>query len=257
MLTTRLPLEGHITLDADQRQVLEKVLQEMRYACGYLSDQIKSDQAVKKETAHNALYIVESSLSQLCKDMGIEMESVAEREARYAQIRQANLRIHELERQIGGAVTPHALSAGIKEYARRIDQWWDEYGFGYISQMEFGKHGGCQLKLSLNPRARLHSISQTPVSDKESYDAWLSELESFGCTILREHGHGDEEIQDTPAARDYLKKLVLTHFPTATLTDVESRYLRSGQCTLRYLGVYVPCFQEIADLKISDSSDAP
>jgi len=252
-LNFREPLDGAVTLNADEQAVVSKAIRDIEMAARFLRESVKTGTA-QKDPLYSALSVIESQLACLCKKTGIEIDSASEREARYAEIRKANLRIRELEQQRGAQVDPQAIGLGLKHLSDRLDSWWDEHGFCYIHDVSFSKWGGLEATLALNPRARMHSFSETPVTDRLTYDQWLDNLQAQGYSINREDGRGDESLEDTPRARELLLALISEHLPSARISAVNTTMARKSQTfLLRDIKLYVHDLRDIARLRVTEA----
>lgn len=236
-----------LELSADDAAVLERELGHAAMAIATLREGIASGR-MEQGFARNVLYVLESTLAEACRVTGISTDTAAERDERYAMLRAANLRVRELEQQLGQSVGAVALKQGVKAYADAIKAWWDEDGFGYVSEVQFGAYGSCQLTLSTGLRGKCSfSWSKTPVSDEEARRNWVQELEAAGFELTFEDGRDDGEVLDTPASREALLALIAAALPSATVTRIESRALRSGQFVLSYIHAHV---QELSDIEV-------
>ncbi|MGF1437384.1 hypothetical protein ACQUW6_24520 [Bacillus thuringiensis] len=84
-------------------------------------------------------------------------------EKRYEEIRNTNIRIHELERQMADMKPIDGLKEQLSGLTRKIDGWWDELVFNYISEMSFSKWGGLDIKFGFQLGRVSILLSSTPV----------------------------------------------------------------------------------------------
>ncbi len=250
----REPLVGNVVLTADQKAVVQRELSMGATAFGYVRDVLLKDLGEPtRDTIYSALSVVESCLAKICKVTETELDSASDREERHAQLRAANIRIRELENSLGKAVTPEVLSMGLKACAVRLEDWWDEYGFGYLHDMSFGKWGGCSVKFSCNPSSHTYSGSDTPKSDRIAKEQWLKSLSDRGFNLTPEDGSSrDFEVLATDSSRELLVTLIKTHLPSADIHGLTARMNRQGLFTFGDIEVYIRDLQDIKNLKLKD-----
>jgi hypothetical protein len=250
MLNFREPLVGNLSLTADQRAVAKREAAQAASAMSYVKSLLEGAGAPSRDAIHSGLYVVESTLMHLCKATGIELETAAEREARYAEIRARNERIRELEGLLGGDMTAEGLSAGLKHYGKLLEDWWDARGFGYIREIEFGKWGGCKLALSCKPQCDTYTSSNTPESDREAKRLWIEGLVGHGYSLIPEDERGTHyDLEDTPRGRELLMALIAEDLPSATVSELKTCVTRKGKFTLDTLGLYVHDLGDIQNLR--------
>jgi len=240
------PYEGQVRpLNADEAAVLKKELTEELFGLKALLDYFTPAGAVDLNMVHAVFSVGEGRRDRLCKMLGIEMDSGAEREARYAQLRKANEFIRELETQLGQGATPEACSAFLKNLSDKMDYWWDVHGFGHIREMSFTKWGGMEVEFSCSLfGAFSRSMSDTPVSDKEARKQWLATLSDRGFVAKDKERGNDPCLVDCDQTREALKKLFSEHFSNARITSTDNNFER-GDPTLRGVKVY---FQNLAEV---------
>ncbi len=105
---------------------LEQTISSLHFLRGLLinHDPYKSD-------IFTHLGLLESHLNELSKLTGYDGMVAKEHERRHAEIRAANLRIRELETQLGDRVTPQVIFSGLKHYEAVFGTWYAAHGFHY------------------------------------------------------------------------------------------------------------------------------
>lgn len=241
-------------LNADEKAVLMRELAEIITGAGFLRDQVKTGQ-VDKELAYNILSVHESRTAEICKALDVELDSKNSREQRYAALREANTRIRALEQQIGASGTVAQTEKHLEFIARRLDRWWDELGFGHISEMSFTKYGNLQAKFSCHLfGTRALTGSKTPVSDEQNHKSWLESLQERGFELVTLPGDHEPSLLDTQSNREALQELFLTSFQGAQLTQTSNHYDNSGVPVLRDVTVFFRNLQSVADVELLDEA---
>lgn len=234
------------TLTDDERAVASQELREELTAMAFLAERIKAKAEVNLELAYNVLSLKESRLTQLCALLDIELDSASAREARYADLRAANMKVRELEQQLGLTGSAHQTQAHLTVLGEKLNLWWDQHGFGHIGKMSFSQYGSLEVQFSCmlfgaGPRL----LSRSPVSDKVTYEDWLKSLRDRGFELTELPGERDLSLVDSDANRALLMALVARHFPSAQVVSTTNHYSREGVCTLQDLNVFI---RDLADL---------
>ncbi|PFH12727.1 hypothetical protein [Burkholderia sp. JKS000303] len=177
--------EATLTLSADQQAVAQKKITDLHHAVGTIYSIIKDGRELDAELATNCVKVAEFNLADLCKALGVETFSAAEREQRYAELRKANLRIRDLEAQIGATLSPEAAQHAIKNIAERLNNWWRHEGFGYVHELNFGMYGVCRGEFSCSLRGTPWLLdSDTPETDKKTKATWIEGMRERGFELV-------------------------------------------------------------------------
>ncbi|RIJ84993.1 hypothetical protein RSP822_18165 [Ralstonia solanacearum] len=239
---------SEITFTPDSSAVVVRKVQDAFNALGVLHGAAKKpNQGLDIELATNALKVAEFNIADLCKVLGVETDSAAEREERYAALRQANLRIRDLENQLGLSQAPEAVQASLKAMDEHLNKWWDLEGFGYIKDIDFGRYG-CRVNFSCNLFGAFGSWdSDTPVTDRDRKAAWIENLKERGFVLFKDDR--DWHLLDCDASRDALRQLIAGRIPSANVRSFENFHRRndSGYC-LRSAEAFISNISEILQL---------
>lgn len=238
-----------VTLSEDNHAVVTRELREDLFATKHLLDMAASGKAIDLQLAYSILYVKEARVAQVAQALGIEMDSNAAREERYAKVRALNAQVRELEAQLGATGTPKQTAAKLKHLSDKVNWWWDVNGFGHISKITFGSWGYTELDLSchLFGTRGLSSMSDTPVSDKSSYEQWVDSLRERGFELIEDKQESREAmLADTDKNRALLHNLIAKTFPSGRLLSTENYITRKGLHYLRGIKVFI---DELEDLE--------
>lgn len=158
--------ETPVTLSPDQQAVMAKSLKTCYSGLQTLLE-FASKGILDAELCRNVLTTNEHELASVSKLIGVQIDSAANIERRHAQLRAANMRIHELEAQLGAQVSAAHIQQGMERFSKRLNSWWDLEGFGHISDIKLNAYGNCEVVFSCSLFGTgFGMFSQTPVSDK-------------------------------------------------------------------------------------------
>ncbi|WAS56241.1 hypothetical protein MK974_24385 [Burkholderia ambifaria] len=245
--------EATLTLSADQQAVAQKKVRDLHHAVGTILSVLRDSGEIDAELATNCVKVAEFNLADLCKALGVETFSAAEREQRYAELRKANFRIRNLEAQIGATLSPEATQHAIKNIAERLNNWWRHEGFGYVHELNFGAYGVCHGEFTCSLRGSSWLLdSDTPVTDKETRAAWIESVRVRGFELIKD---GREwAILDCDASRKALLNLIAMRLPSAKVFKFSnvSRDNAKG-FVLRHAEICVYELAEIMALPVAQS----
>lgn len=236
--------ETPVTLDADQQALLKKSLESCLSGMQTLYE-FAGKGILTVDLCRSVLSTGEFALRDVSKLTGVETETAAMIEKRYADIRAANFRIRELEAQVGSVAGPEHLMQGMTRIAKRLNSWWDLEGFGHISELRFTDYGHCDVTLScMLSGHNFGSFSKTPVSDKARYKLWLEDLGRRGF-VLGQTRHDREAVIDCAETREAVRTLIEQRMPSARITSYTNWGDSNELFTLRDIKVFIRDLGEI------------
>lgn len=248
--------EEKLTLSADQQAVAAKKIRDINGAIGTILSLLKEEKPVDAELATNCVKVAEFNLADLCKALGVETFSAAEREKRYADLRAANIKIRDLEAQLGATLSPQATQHAIKNTADRLNMWWQTEGFGYVHELGFGAYGVCHGEFSCSLRGSSFLFdSDTPVTDRKTKAEWLASLRERGFKLAQDGR--DWVLVDCDSNRQALLDLVSTRIPSAKVFRF-ANFSRDNEkgFALRHAEIYIYELAEIMALPVPNEAAA-
>lgn len=237
--------ETPVNLNADQQAVLRKALST---CCSGLQTlhEFATKGILDAELCRNVLTTTEHELSNVSKIVGVEIDSTAKIERRHEKIRSANMRIHELEAQLGAAVGPAHIQKGMERLKKRLDSWWDLEGFGFITDAKFNSYGNCEVTFSCSLfGSNFGMFSATPVSDKERYALWVADLRARGFVLMNSR-HEKNVVVDSDANRTALGQLFGLRLPSAHIASYTNHGNSEGMFSMRDVQVII---RDLADIE--------
>lgn len=244
-----MPLDAaDIVLSPDQTAV---ALREIKNAFGALStiaEALQKNLPLNAKLVHDILYVSEHYLADLGKVLKVETEGAAVIAKRTADIKVANMRIRELEAQLGNTQSPEATQMSIQNLAERLTKWWTQVGFGHVSSLHFGRYG-CEVNFSCHLFGDYVLIdSKTPLTDKQKKVLWHKNLETEGYVLA--DTRGEISVADCDASRNTLRSFFAKYLPSARVTAFENYGDPEGVFVLRSVKVFIKNISEVPDLPI-------
>lgn len=246
-LTKKLTSNTPVILSPDSREVLLRQIANTSLLVKMLHEAVSQGNLEEGFTA-TGLGHLEQLLCDLSKHTGVASQAADEIAQRHAALRSANERVRELEAQIGTASSQMDLRLAIQRYSKILHDWWQVFGFGYVSDLTFTDAGTLQATLSgrLSPPGCIASM--TPASDKEEADRWIQCLKDRGFDLYCEHQ--EYSVLDTPANRQVLDSL-LSAIPSVVVTNVTSYRGKNAQFTLRSIEIVIRKPADLLELELA------
>lgn len=237
-----------VVLGEDDSAVVRREVQAMLSALHHLASLLAPGHSVSRQLVHSILYVSEARLAEIGQLTKVETDSALDREQRHARLREANQRIHELQQQLGGAVTADQTKQAVAVLVDKLQAWWRHKGLGHVQEVAMDTDGCMRVALScmLFGNTVLTS-SSTPVSDKARRQAWLQDLQSRGF-VLAESTTGLGSIQACDQSRQALMQLIKEALPSAYFQQMTTQHSRSGVPVIRDIRFYIADLEDVSAL---------
>ncbi|MCD3202853.1 hypothetical protein [Clostridium botulinum] len=217
-----------IKLDVDSKEVCLKTLKDISTQLGFMFELIQEDKLSEKmrDTLSN---LFEYRMVDISKKTGYDSLSAKVLDEKHKAIREANTKIHELERKLGSEDLTDKIKEQIKYLTGLVDKWWDIEGFNYIRNIFFRKYGSVEVDLSFSFTDFSTRYSDKPVTDKEKHKSWIEEVKERGFKIEKCKGYGFVLI-DCESNRQMLIDMIKNRFPSADILQFKNYNIarRSG-----------------------------
>ncbi|MGN4544821.1 hypothetical protein [Bacillus cereus group sp. MYBK95-2] len=235
--------EKLVILNVDQKAVALKGLKDLFFAVQQMHEWLSKD-ILTEEMKGTLISLSECHISDIAKATNYESNLAKERAERHIDIRNANKRIRELEQQMANMKPIDGLKEQLVGLTRKIDDWWDELGFNYISEMSFSKWGGLDIKFGFQLGRVSMLLSSTPVSDKEENADKIQQLRDKGFVFIEEDR--EAHLADNDINKQLLVQLLEERFPRIQITGMETwSRRRNREAHIRYVTAYLDELHEI------------
>jgi len=240
-------------LSADQAEVLEREARSDAFGVAHLVTLAKQGEPIAKGLAYAVLSVRESRLAEFTKIFGIELDSATARADRFAALRAANIRVAQLEHQLGAAVPVDALQLALRSMEEQLRGWWRALGLGHVAEVSFGGYGA-RMKLSCGLSSRRPwAGSDTPATDRQAHAEWVAALREKGFHLVPAPVNKCAVVlADCEINQQLLCSLVRSALPSAQFEGSRSVYFgteTTGRApVLRDVTFFVPELQDIAAL---------
>lgn len=239
--------EQVVVLNADDQAVTLKALKDLNFATQQLYQWLKEG-SLSKDMSQKLPSLIEIHFSTIAEKLDYASYLAEEKEKRYVEIRNANIRIQELEEQLGSAKPLDGLQEQLKFLHDQVNAWWSDKGFNHISEYQFSPYGGYHLQFHFMLESRRYSfLSDTPETDRIETKQHVENLRQMGFEFLSDK-NGKNQVLDTDNNRKLLLKFLKDRFPSLKIhgfknwsTDKEGVYI------LRHIEATIYDLQEIVN----------
>jgi len=199
-----------VVLDADNKAVAMKELSDLFYAAKQIYDWLKEDN-LSVDMKDTLFSLIESHTAHSAKLLGYDSNAAKEIDERYADIRNTNKKVHELEQRLAENTQIEGLKELMYAMHMALYKWWGLQGFNLVTDDEFGG-SGYKGRFCLNLH-RISFISSRPVTDKQNHKNRLEQMIEEGYELVEVDRH-EYALLDTPVNRAKITSLVKSKFPS-------------------------------------------
>ncbi|MEC2973537.1 hypothetical protein P9X77_13480 [Bacillus cereus] len=235
--------ETLVVLNEDQKVVTLKRLKDLYFTAQQMHEWLSKDK-LTEEMKGTLISLSESHISVIAKETNYESDLARERERRSNDLRNANLRIRELEEKMADMKPIDGLSEQLKALTNKIKGWWREIGFNHISEMTFTEYGGLDVKFAFSLTRLSRIFSKKPISDKKDEVDRIQQLRDRGFVLIKE----DNELQlvDNDTNKKLLISLLEERFPSISIDRIETCFRKNNQEShIQYVTAYIGELHEI------------
>ncbi|HDR3509395.1 TPA: hypothetical protein ACTZ1F_002764 [Bacillus cereus] len=235
--------ETLVVLNEDQKAVTLKGLKDLYFTAQQMHEWLSKDK-LTEEMKGTLISLSESHISVIAKETNYESDLSRERERRSNDLRNANLRIRELEKKMADMKPIDGLSEQLNALTNKIKGWWREIGFNHISKMTFTEYGGLDVKFAFSLTRFSRIFSKKPISDKKDEVDKIQQLRDRGFVLIKE----DNELQlvDNDTNKKLLISLLEERFPSISIDRIETCFGKNNQEShIQYVTAYIGELHEI------------
>lgn len=242
--------EDPLTLTEAARANARERIRSLSLALHALDEALQPDKALTEQRAVTGLRVADHALAGLATALGIPSELAEERETRSRGLRTANLRIRELEAQIGTDQPPEAVQLGLQALDKRLENWWRQEGLGHIAdRAAFGPYG-CRVTLCCHLFG-----ARSRDKTKELKRQWHDSLRTRGLVLTED----DREVVvlDCDATRAALFAFIRSRLPSVRFEKtVNWTNGQTSVCVLREIEIHISDFGDILTLPFTPDEGA-
>ena len=203
----------------EDKEAASKLIDQIGQSMGFFKMCIDQFEP-RKSDAFTHLGLMESYLAELSKLTDYDGMVAKEYEKRYAEIKAANTRIHELEAMLGSQVSGAAVSAGIRHWENVFRAWYEAAGFHYaeVTMGPYVIRANFDDELENEPGQR-HLATQELLDKVKGHVHFITSDEDWDI----EHDQFHSNLLDTHANKLNLIQLFTDSFPKANITEFRAR----------------------------------
>lgn len=250
MLTSITAYQGEtLNLSSENLQLLVDQLRRDIEHGALIRELLTKPHPLQKDVIQNFLLLKEAFLADFGRITGIELETQEQRNERYGALKAANIRIRELERQIGNAADSEQTRAHLRLMGDKVRAWWRQYGLGGVVDITFTEGGCVILKLgctTFSLREWVHPVTGEKYTGKDARLPWMSYLAEQGLSILE--GDNTHFAPDTDQNRRSILAIIKKAMPSSSMQKIEASFERDGTARMDDLTLYVREFSDISNL---------
>ncbi|MBJ6362124.1 hypothetical protein JFN88_12685 [Paenibacillus sp. MAHUQ-46] len=239
-----------INLNEDQKAVLLKETKDLYFAAQQLHERIKEDK-LAQDMSKTLPSLIESYFASIAKLLNYESHLTKEHEERYVEIRKANQRAQDLERQLASSKPIDGLAEQLEGLRKIVYDWWKEEGFRHVSEIGYTGHGSMKVEFSFMLSSGDSSLlCDNPVTDARNKAKKIQQLIDRGFDLEPESENSRSwDVLDTENNRRLLTNMLFQRFPSIVIAKIESwnkgRKIRSDKWTIWRLETYIHDLRDI------------
>ena len=208
--------DAPVELPPEARKELLKSISDIRGAQAFLASVIESG-LMTRSIAETHLGLLRHHFEDLAEGLGSADVLSRELEARTAELREANRRIRGMEAEAGHAISPAALSGGLRHAEDVFRSLYERAGWHYasIEYLPWGLHADFSEQMS-KPGAEEPHLASEPV-----FGEMAGIPRAHGLEISWDAFSG--VLIDTPANRNAVMSYFLEYLPKASFHEFKAR----------------------------------
>lgn len=233
-----------VVLSDDEKALSLKSAKDLFFAVKQLHDWI-NDETLSEEMKETLLNLSEHYIADLSEVLHFNSLSAAKVEEKHREIREANMKIRELQKKLGENTPINGMCDLMNNLHWSLYEWWELQGFDHFSEDSFGSFGfKAKFYLGLSS---FNSFSKTPVTDQKNNKTKIEQMIEDGYQIEFVQGDGWLLI-DTDSNRDKIINFVKNKIPSIDITCWNNFCIRtdSNKFQLRAFEGYI---RDLNDLK--------
>lgn len=204
-----------VILNEDQKAVALKTTKDLFFAAKELHDRIGRD-GLTNEMAGVLPSLIEGYFVELASQLDYGSKLAKDVEERHQTIREKNIRIRDLEKQLAENKPIDGLSEQLYQLYQHVSDWWNTHGFHHVSEPGFTSSGIFTGKFAFM-LDHLGRMSRKPVTEKRNYKERIQDLINEGWEIIFDQNGRSPQLVDNENNRARLINLIKGRFPSAKI----------------------------------------
>jgi hypothetical protein len=143
------PNKNLVELNDEGKKVVVKALKDLIQSAGFLLDMVSKD-TLTEEMRETLTSLIATYSRDGLRPLGFQDQATKDHDDLVRRLRNANMDNEELRQQLGQKVSLEDLREKMKTIARAFDEWGDNHGFGYISDIYFDSYGCLHGNMNLS-----------------------------------------------------------------------------------------------------------
>lgn len=212
--------DNKMAFDADSKEVLLKALKDLHFANAQLHEWVKKDN-LSEDMAKTLPSLIESHFCNIAKHLDYASHLTAEKEKRYEEIRNANLKIQELQAELASNKPIDGLKEQLSGLSDSISNWWRKDGFKYVRNHEYTSNGYCKVEFGFMLDRFTSMFTDTPVADRKKSGDHIQDLKDQGFEFASSHNR-EYELIDNQKNRELLINMLTERFPSINIISFKN-----------------------------------
>ncbi|MCU5282345.1 hypothetical protein OCA22_28760 [Bacillus cereus] len=232
-----------VVLNEDDKAIALKGLKDLCFSAHQMHEWL-SQNKLTEEAKGLFISLSERCITDVAKATNYESNLAKERERRSTDLRNANLRIRELEQQMANMKPIDGLKEQLCLLANTIKNWWRELGFNHITAISFTDYGGLEIKFAFSLNQRSILFRRKTVSDKKDAVDKIQVLRNKGFIFMNESN--ELQLVDNDTNKKLLISLLEERFPSIQIDRIEASFERDNQESyIKSVTAYIGVLQEV------------
>jgi len=207
-------------IDGKIAKKVNDIYQHLKMNLGFCYEQLVEGK-LTKGMMDTHLGLTEHYVMDFLKEMGYDGILAKESEKRHIEIRLLNQQNRELRSQLGEKVTNEDFRERSKNMCESVRRWWNIYGFGHTSEINFMEYGHIKVKFS-------------GMLSEAYYDQDHDQTKEMKVNYLMGIGFDFDENSEHVLINDKnietLSKLITDKYPSASIEQITTYHSsRSGR----------------------------
>lgn len=227
-----------MNLTNDALESIATNLRKGRFVSQELQEKLENS-TLDEKTKATLASLLESYVGDALSELDYESVLKAESEKRYEDIRRANQRIQELEKQLANAHELTGFKQMFRKVQRIIELWWKQDGFNVVKETTILDNGTLQVTFAFALSMRSSMFSKNKEADREDLNRHIQQLRDSGFEFYSNQANPmfTKNLLKTEKNEELLTQLVQSRFPSFELQTVKGADLDEEKIIMSFTGV--------------------